>query len=133
MLSEIAQLIQQRIVATGMFRQVLFSANDNHVYQYPSAVIYLAKDVRVNDTPSSRRELTWEILIATKATPATEQHATASVYELLDRVRDDLTDWLPLTKGMQPATVPDIEFVEWQNGVMVYAMQLKMRVIPVAF
>lgn len=130
MLDRLAQTIQQRLMATGLFKQVMLSVNENQVYQYPSAIIYLSKDVYIKDTPAAQRELTWTILVATRATPVTEQRAAASVYEILDRVRTDLTGWSPMAYGISPTTVPEIEFAEWQNGVMVYAVQFRMRVVP---
>lgn len=133
MLNEIAQMIQRQVADTRLFKQVLLSTNEQHVYQFPAAIIYLDRDAVVDNCPTSRRELTWVIAVAVRATPATESQATVSVYEILDRVRDTLTNWLPMRSGIQPASVPHIQFVEWQQGVMVYEVRLVMRVIPSVF
>lgn len=135
MLSELQAIIEARLVATGLFKEVGTALTDGEKSR-PSAAVWLVEDSEVLSTPGVSRDLVFGASLAVNHSE-TEGGAQAEIYAILDEVRTAFSGWTPpdVIAGIEPESFSvSMRLAEHQTkGPTEYVALIKCRVYPGAF
>lgn len=135
MLSELQAIIEARLVATGLFKEVGSALADADKSR-PSAAVWLVEDSEVFSTPGVSRDLTFGASLAVNPSD-TAGAAQAEIYTILEAVRSAFSGWSPtdIVAGFEPESFSvSMRLAEHQTkGPTEYLALIKCRVYPDAF
>lgn len=127
MLTAILARLEAELRATTVFRAVNVRQSERPVY--PEALVWLVRDRRVQDQPSTTRRLTWAVRMTSHGDDAPEILLPA-----IDTVRDRLSGLKLPGHGHLEIEVPEVELVEYTHpGPMIYVARVEMTVFPATF
>lgn len=135
MLSELQAIIEARLVATGLFKEVGTALADADKSR-PSAAVWLVEDSEVTSTPGVSRDLVFGATLAVNHSD-TAGAAMAEIYSILEAVRLAFSGWTPpdIAAGFEPESFSvSMRLAEHNsNGPTEYIALIKCRVYPDAF
>lgn len=128
MLADLRTAIKARLAEAYPFRVVEAGFSQRALQSPPAAVFFLATDKGQFDEPTVTRLLTYEIALLVSYTDPVKAQEQAE--EMIDRVRQSFTGWMPAEFGCQPASVPEFRFQGIEGTLLIYTGRMTIEVYP---
>ena len=128
MLSDLRGAIKDRLESAYPFRIVEAGFSQRALQTPPSAVFFLAADKKQVDLPTQARMLAYDIAFLVNYTDPVK--AQEEMEDIIDAVRDSLTEWLPADSGCEEASVPEFQFHGVEGTLLIYTGRMTIEVYP---